>query len=339
MAIRFGSGNGDSRNPLTPEEAAMARVLINAIRNATDKIRVDELAKILGRLDADTLDRLLRAISINNDAPKIERQILNLIDIGGTEAIRGLRDIAPQVALPAFTPTQVRIANPEAMANMDFSKIPNWARVNPEPVAFSMSFDKTNPNSLAYASRRAGQLVTSIDDLTRQAIRKIIIDSFNEQIDVRRTAVRIKNIIGLHPKWADAVTKFEKNEFDRLIQAGIKEARAIERAQKSASAYADRLKSARAKTIARTEIQIAQNEGRMEGYRQADEAGYIDPATMKMWITAPDERTCDICAPLNGEVVPWLAPFSIGLEKPIVHPNCRCTFVIIPPDRGTNEGN
>ena len=321
MAISFGSGSDGSRNPLTAEEAAMARVLVNAIRNATDKIKVDELAKILSRLDADTLDRLLRAISVNGDAPKIEAQLLNIIDLGGKDAIKGLRDIAPALALPAFIPTQVRISNPEAMANMDF--------------AFTLSFNRTNPNSLAFAARRAGQLVTSIDDLTRQAIRKIIIDSFNEQIDVRRTAVRIKNIIGLHPKWADAVRKFEIRELDRLIKAGIKEARAIERAQKSATAYADRLKGARARMIARTEIQIAQNEGRMEGYRQADEAGYIDPATMKMWITAPDERTCDICAPLNGEVVPWLGVFSIGLEKPIVHPNCRCTFVIIPPDRGT----
>jgi hypothetical protein len=254
MAIKFGSGSEGSRNPLTAEEAAMARVLVNAIRNATDKIKVDELAKILGRLDADTLDRLLRAISINGDAPKIESQLLSIIDLGGKDAIKGLRDIAPALALPAFIPTQVRIANPEAMANMDFTNIPNWARVNPEPIAFSLSFNKTNPNSLAFASRRAGQLVTSIDDLTRQAIRKIIIDSFNEQIDVRRTAVRIKNIIGLHPKWADAVRKFENRELDRLIKAGIKEAQAIERAQKSATAYADRLKSARAKTIARTEF-------------------------------------------------------------------------------------
>jgi len=335
MAIRFGSGSDGSGNPLNAEEAAMARVLVNAIRNATDKIKVDELAKILFRLDADTLDRLLRAISINGDAPKIEAELLGIIDIGGVEAIKGLKKIAPVLALPAFKPTQVQIANPGAMAGMEFTKIPNWARVNPEPVAFSLSFNKTNPNSLAFAARRAGQLVTSIDDLTRQAIRKIIIDSFNEGIDVRRTAVRIKNIIGLHPKWADAVRKFEIRELDRLIAAGIKEAKAIERAQKSATAYADRLKGARARMIARTEIQIAQNEGRMEGYRQADEAGYIDPATMKMWITAPDERTCDICAPLNGEVVPWIGLFSIGLEKPIVHPNCRCTFVIIPPDRGT----
>lgn len=335
MAIRFGSGKDGSRNPLTAEEAAMARVLIEAIRNATDLIRVEELARIIGKLDADTLDKLLKKITLNGDSAKIEKQILDIIDKGGKDAIAGLKQIAPVLAIPAFTPAKVEIANPGAMANMDFTNIPNWARVNPEPIAITLSFDKTNPNSLAYAARRAGQLVQNIDTLTREAIRKIIIDSFNEGIDVRRTAVRIKNIIGLHPQWAEAVTKFEKNELNRLIKAGVKEAQAIERSQKAATAYADRLKSARAKTIARTEIQIAQNEGRMEGYNQAAEAGYIAPDTMKMWITAPDERTCDICAPLDGEVVPWNGNFSIGLQKPIVHPNCRCTFAIIPPDRGT----
>ncbi|CAB4155681.1 Phage head morphogenesis domain [uncultured Caudovirales phage] len=335
MAIRFGSGNDGSRNPLTAEEAAMARALYNAIRSATDSIKVDELAKIISQLDADTLDRLLRSISIQGDSKKIENQLLNIIDVGGKDAIKGLRDIAPQLVLPAFIPAKVNVLNAPEMAGMDFTKIPNWARVNPEPVSFNLSFNKTNPNSVAFASRRAGQLVVSIDDLTRQSIRKIIVDSFNEGIDVRRTAVRIKNVVGLHPAWADAVTKFERRELDRLIKAGVKEAQALDRSQKAATAYADRLKTARAKTIARTEIQIAQNEGRMEGYNQAAEAGYIDPASMKMWITAPDERTCDICAPLDGQVVPWNGLFSIGLEKPIVHPNCRCTFAIIPPDRGT----
>lgn len=335
MAIRFGSGDGGSRNPLTAEEAAMARALYTAIRNATDAIKVEELARIISQLDADTLDKLLRSITTRGDAAKIESQILNTIDLGGKDAIKGLKEIAPLLALPAFTPTKVEVLNAPAMANMDFTKIPNWARVNPEPVSFNLSFNKTNPNSLAYAQRRAGQLVASIDDLTRQSIRKIIIDSFNEGIDVRRTAVRIKNVIGLHPAWADAVTKFERRELDRLIKAGVKEAQAVQRSQKASGAYADRLRTARAKTIARTEIQIAQNEGRMEGYRQADAEGYIDPASMKMWITAPDERTCDICAPLDGQVVPWNGLFSIGLEKPIVHPNCRCTFVIIPPERGT----
>lgn len=335
MAIRFPSGGDNPRVPLTPQEQALARVLYDSIRKATDKIKVQELARIISRLDADTLNRLLNSITIGGDASKIEAQILNSIEIGGNEAVQSMRDIAPKLALPAFIPSKVKIANPEAMANMDFSKIPVWAQPNPPAAGFNLLFNKTNPNSLAFAQKRAGQLVQSIDSLTREAIRRLIIDSFNNQVDVRITAQRIKNIIGLHPRWAQAVATFEKKEFDRLMKEGIKEAKARETSQKSASKYADRLKGIRATTIARTEIQIAQNEGRYEGWKQADEEGYVDPASMKMWITAPDERTCDICAPLDGETVAWNSLFSIGLEKPIVHPNCRCTMVILPPDRGT----
>jgi SPP1 gp7 family putative phage head morphogenesis protein len=164
-------------------------------------------------------------------------------------------------------------------------------------------------------------------------VRRIIVDAFNEQLDVRATAKRIKNIVGLHPKWADAVIKFEKREMARLMKLGQKESTARRNSQTRASAYADQLQSKRAVMIARTEIQIAQNQGRYEGWKQADKAGFVDPSALKMWVTALDERTCEICAPLDGEIVPWNGLFSIGLEAPIVHPNCRCTMVILPPER------
>lgn len=331
MPFQFRKADAPRRLPLTTEEQAMARVLYNAIRKATDKIKVEELADIIAKLDPDSLNRLLRAISVTGDIKIIERQILESIGLGGQDAIKQIQAVAPQLVLPAFIPSEVKILNKKPMANMDFTKVPAWASPNPPRMELSISFDKTNPNSLAFATRRAGELVTNIDDLTRVAIRKIIIDAFNEQIDYRATAKRIKNIVGLHPKWADAVIKFEKREFARLVKMGIKEATALRTAQSRATIYADRLKSARATMIARTEIQIAQNEGRYEGWKQASKEGFVDPQSGKMWITAEDERTCEICAPLNGEVVPWNGVFSIGLEKPIVHPHCRCSMVIVLP--------
>jgi SPP1 gp7 family putative phage head morphogenesis protein len=209
-----------------------------------------------------------------------------------------------------------------------------WAQSRPPKVDFKMSFNKTNPNSLAFAQRRAGELITSIDNLTRNAIRKTIIDAFNEQLDYRATARRIKNVVGLHPQWADAVTNFEKKEYARLIKSGIKEATARARAIERSTRYSDSLKSKRATMIARTEIQIAQNEGRQEGWNQAAKEGYVDVESQKMWIIAQDERTCDICVELDGEIVGWNETFSSGHETPgRVHPNCRCTMVIIPPER------
>lgn len=312
----------------------MARVLYDAIRRATDKISLKELSRIIQNMDAASLQRLLNSITISGDVAQIQEAITQSVNLGGTTAIDQLRRIAPALAYPAFTPEPVKIGNPGAMANMDFTKIPSWASTVQPKVEMTLSFDKTNPNSLAFARQRAGQLITSIDEQTRIAVNRIITEAFNNQIDVATTAARIKSAVGLHPNYADAVVKFEQRELARLIKAGFKEGEAKIRARNNAAAYADRLKEARATTIARTEIQIAQNAGRYEGWRQAAENGYVDPESTKSWVIARDERTCPICLELDGETVPWNGIFSNGAERPIAHPNCRCTMRLNPPDRG-----
>lgn len=333
MPFRFAKAERPRRIPLTPQEQALARTLFESIQRATDSISLRQLESLLRNLDPQTLERLLNSITIANQK-KIQDSLLSSIDIGGNEAIKQIREIAPKLALPAFIPTKVKIENRPAMANMEFTKLPAWAQSKQPKVEFKMSFNKTNPNSLAFAQRRAGELITSIDALTRNSVRQAIIDAFNEQLDYRATARRIKNVVGLHPQWAKAVTNFEKKEFDRLVRSGIKEATARARAMERATRYSDSLKSKRATMIARTEIQIAQNEGRQEGWNQAAEQGYVDVEAQKMWVIAQDERTCDICNELDGEIVPWNETFSSGHETPgRVHPNCRCTMVIIPPDR------
>lgn len=332
MAIHFAKAR-NKRVPLTPQEQALARTLYESIQRATDKISMKQLESLLRNMDPATLERLLETITIANQK-KIQQSLLTSIDLGGKEAIEQIQSIAPKLALPAFLPSKVKIDNKPAMANMEFTKLPAWAQPKPPKVEFTMSFNKTNPNSLAFAQRRAGELITSIDALTRNSVRQAIIDAFNEQLDYRATARRIKNVVGLHPQWAKAVTNFEKKEFDRLVKSGIKEATARARAIERSTRYADSLKSKRATMIARTEIQIAQNEGRQEGWNQAAEQGYVDVEAQKMWVIAQDERTCPICLELDGEIVPWNETFSSGHETPgRVHPNCRCTMVIIPPDR------
>ena len=332
MAIHFAKAR-EKRVPLTPQEQELARTLYNSIQRATDKISMRQLESLLRNMNPETLERLLSSITIANQK-KIQESLLNSIDLGGKEAIKEIQSIVPKLALPAFLPTKVKIENKPAMANMEFTKLPMWAQPKPPKVEFKMSFNKTNPNSLAFAQRRAGELITSIDTLTRNAIRQTIIDAFNEQLDYRATARRIKNVVGLHPQWAKAVTNFEKKEYARLIRSGMKEANALAKAMERASRYSDSLKSKRATMIARTEIQIAQNEGRQEGWNQAAKEGYVDVESQKMWIIAQDERTCDICVELDGEIVGWNETFSSGHETPgRVHPNCRCTMVIIPPER------
>lgn len=332
MAIHFAKAR-EKRVPLTPQEIALARTLYESIQRATDKISMRQLESLIRNMNPETLERLLQSITIANQK-KIQETLLTSIDLGGKQAIEQIQSIAPKLALPAFLPSKVKIDNKPAMANMEFTKLPMWAQPKPPKVEFTMSFNKTNPNSLAFAQRRAAELVTSIDAMTRDSIRRAIIDAFNEQLDYRATARRIKNVVGLHPRWAEAVTNFEKKEFARLVRSGIKEETARARSIERATRYADSLKSKRATMIARTEIQIAQNEGRQEGWNQAAKEGYVDVESQKMWVIAQDERTCPICLELDGEIVGWNEVFSSGHETPgRVHPNCRCTMVIIPPER------
>ena len=331
--IHFAKAERPRRVPLTAEEQLLARTLFDAIQRATDKISIKDLERLVRRIDPETLNRLLNTITIANQK-KIEQALLSAIDIGGSEAVKQIQSIAPKLALPAFLPTKVQITNKKPMANMTFTQIPMWAQPKPPKIEFTMSFNKTNPNSLAFASQRAGELVTAIDEMTRNAIRQTIIEAFNDQLDYRATARRIKNVVGLHPQWAKAVTNFEKKEFARLVRSGLKEETARARAMERASRYSDSLKSKRATMIARTEIQIAQNEGRYEGWKQAAEQGYVDAEAQKMWVIAQDERTCPDCLELDGEIVGWNESFSNGDETPgRVHPHCRCTMVIIPPER------
>jgi SPP1 gp7 family putative phage head morphogenesis protein len=335
MPFIFAKNEGP-RNPLTAQELQLAQTLYNAISRSSTRITLAEIVAILEKLQPDTLNELLNRITLATEQGGISSNILNSIDLGGQNALKQIQSIAPQLALPAFLPSKVNIGNSDAMQNVPVTRIPMWAAPVGQqlPAQLNISFNRTNPYAIEFAQRRAAELIKSIDDLTRQSVHKIINEAFIEQIDYRATAKRIKNVVGLHPKWADAVVKFEQREYTRLVKQGLKEGAARIKAQSNAATYSDRLRGARANMIARTEINIAQNEGRMQGWNQAFEQGFIDPASLKMWMTAKDERTCDVCGPMDGEIVPWDGLFSTGDKVPgRVHPHCRCSMVILPPNR------
>lgn len=73
----------------------------------------------------------------------------------------------------------------------------------------------------------------------------------------------------------------------------------------------------RAQMIARTEILGASNQGNILGYKESG-------VNRVEWLTARDERTCEICQPMDGDIE------NIGDEPPLpfsTHPNCRCLWI------------
>lgn len=76
----------------------------------------------------------------------------------------------------------------------------------------------------------------------------------------------------------------------------------------------------RAEVIARTETAAAYSRGSLLAYEQSGVVSHVE------WLTAEDELTCPVCAPLNGVRAKLGAPFPGGIYFPPAHPNCRCAL-------------
>jgi hypothetical protein len=192
----------------------------------------------------------------------------------------------------------------------------------------TISFLNEDVVSVKYAQQQSGKLIAAITDSQREAIRSVMGEALQGRHTVDEAARIVRGSIGLHPAWADAVTKYRLKQEARFVREGASPAAAAKRADKMALTYRNRLIARRAQTIARTEIQTASNLGRYAGWAQMIGSGVAKPTSMKEW--SPGPGACEKCASVSGETVRWDAQFSNGLVMPPAHPNCRCTAVLVP---------
>lgn len=54
------------------------------------------------------------------------------------------------------------------------------------------------------------------------------------------------------------------------------------------------------------------------------EQGLIGMDSKRYWLDADDEKVCDKCGAIDGELVDIDEPFSNGIMDPPAHPGCRC---------------
>jgi len=136
-------------------------------------------------------------------------------------------------------------------------------------------------------------------------------------------------MVGLYYQQAQANMKY----FENLIKNGTKEDRALDLATR----YAARMHRYRGYNIARTELAFAYNQGSYEGIKQAQAAGYMGEV-VKIWSTADDERTCEICGELEGKTIALDEDFDFKTKLatpmnptirrvPPAHPSCRCAVL------------
>lgn len=298
MAIVFGGkripGGIPPRTPLSPLEQALTDRIAAIIRQLALTIDVDAFIEAIRSLNPGLLEDLLAQVSMGRIAPELEAALQEVAEISAKSE-----------------------GNKAGKAS---------GRRTPE--RDQTLFNRIDQRTVDYAAIRSSGLIVEIDESNRLAIRQVISQAFTNPYTTEQTAGRLKKIVGLHSRWANAVLKADDANFVRLIGEGYKAEEARSRADVTTKKYRDKLIRSRAMAIARTEIMQAENFGRQAGWESGYEVGYVDDASMKEWRTAPLGSRygdpCDKCQDVRGpdHRVPWNGAFSNGFVFPPGHPHC-----------------
>lgn len=199
-------------------------------------------------------------------------------------------------------------------------------------IGFVGRFDFTDPRSIEFAQKQSAMLVTNMTNQMKEAVRTIIGRAFDESITVVDTARELRSVINLTARQEVTLTRFTELNRNRLMAEGLSGRKLEKRLDELVTRQYKRMISQRSKVIARNEILVAENNGRFLGFTQAVEQGWAHPMSVKRWSTSTDERTCDICMPMNGKSVQWNQSYPNGVFNPPAHIQCRCSISLLEPD-------
>lgn len=190
----------------------------------------------------------------------------------------------------------------------------------------TLQFNTSNPLAVNWASTRTGNLIVEVTTDQVKTVRSVIAEGITSGKNPKVVAREIRDTIGLHQRYANAVENFRVREFSNLMRQHPRTSIDVlqRRANEKASKYADRLRRSRAKTIARTEMLRAANEGQRQAWQQAVKAGELEVTNAQREYIATLAGH-PICDDQDGILIPWEGEFPVAGDPPI-HPNCGCTF-------------
>ncbi len=199
-----------------------------------------------------------------------------------------------------------------------------------------LSFRMVSPHAVEYARTRAGLLVREVTrglSSTLQAqLQALVVESQQGGLTVQGLARRIRPLIGLDPRRAAAFVNYRDSVFAGTSGRPLTDkVRAVLDAR--VERYGRRLLSDRARTIARTEVLAAGNEGTLASWREAARNRTLPPGRVKRWIATGDDLLCPKCRPWHRAVAALDAPFGNGRLVPPLHPQCRCCVTLVRDPR------
>jgi len=206
-----------------------------------------------------------------------------------------------------------------------------------DSIGFDIQFDMTSPEAIDYAGRMSARLVTNVGQAIKDSIRDVVQEVLRNDMTLSQMRRFVKQRVGLLPSHSRAVT----NLYNNLISTS-----GPQTAAKRANEYANRLRNYRADMITRTEIATAQSYGQLATWQQFLRDRVIPPDSVRIWMTAQDERVCEFCGPMHLATAPvdgeWVVPLQSGgmgsVSVPTdIHPNCRCASGLTFPVGRMNE--
>lgn len=166
-------------------------------------------------------------------------------------------------------------------------------------------------------------------EMSQRVSRQVVTDLLDDQVsgvmrtlerarldgwDGAQTTAMLRRQVGLSSRYVAALHAF---------QAGLREKRmtALQR-ERQVDAYAGRLLSSRLRMLDVTTTARAKQAAELATWGS-------EPGALKVWRTARNERTCRVCAPMDGVAVPvwddWILPDGRRASLPIdSHPSCQC---------------
>lgn len=176
------------------------------------------------------------------------------------------------------------------------------------------------PHEDTFIRRQAGKLITRVSGEQRAAIREMLAARYNREKRPETLVRDLRRSIGLDAPRARALRNFE----DAQRANGAKNVDAkVER-------YKQQLIASRAQTIARTESVAIENQGRIQAWEAAIDAGDLPIESEQEWTSTGEP--CPDCQAMDGQRVPVGEDFTslrYGLvAQPPLHPNCYCILVV-----------
>ena len=163
---------------------------------------------------------------------------------------------------------------------------------------------------------RGAERITNLTLEQRQLLGYVLKVS-GVEISPDELARKIRSYVGLTKPQVQRLLKIEQN-----LKIAGEDPEVIKRILEKT---ADSMRRYRSMVIARTELAWNYTQGQLSYL--SDVQRQLGAEMYKIWQVTPDDILCDICANLDGEKRLLNEAFSIGVDGPPAHPNCRCALM------------